>query len=107
MDVVLEVTDTFIADYAYAYLFPLKAALYNFPDASANSNASAAALSSWSYEPATQYLQLEPSQAAYMSSMTRDNIYRQGATLFLITWYVDHEVMKLLECFPLPHVYNC
>lgn len=84
MDVVLEVTDTFIADYAYAYLFPLKAALYNYPEASAN--ASAAALSSWSYEPATQYFRLEPSQAAYMSSMTRDNVYRQGATLYLITW---------------------
>ncbi|GFP58974.1 hypothetical protein ACSS6W_008249 [Trichoderma asperelloides] len=84
MDVVLEVTDTFIADHVYAYLFPLKAALYNFPDAAAN--ASAKALSSWTYEPATQYIQFEPSQAAYMSSMTRDNIYRQGATLFFITW---------------------
>ncbi|KAL6886883.1 hypothetical protein GGI43DRAFT_272247 [Trichoderma evansii] len=84
MDVVLEVTDTFIADHVYAYLFPLKAALYNFPDAAAN--ASAAALSSWSYEPATQYISFQPSQAAYMSSMTRDNIYRQAATLFFITW---------------------
>ncbi|KAM0256160.1 hypothetical protein ACHAQJ_005137 [Trichoderma viride] len=85
MDVVLEVTDTFIADHVYAYLFPLKTALYDFGK-TAVANASAEAFSSWSYQPATQYFSLEPYPAAYQSSMARDNIYRQGATLFFITW---------------------
>jgi lathosterol oxidase len=88
MDVVLEVTDTFIADYVYAYLFPLKTALYDFPT-TAVANSSAEAFSSWTYQPASQYLTLEPHAAAYMSSMARDNIIRQGATLFFITWYVE------------------
>jgi lathosterol oxidase len=85
MDIVLELTDTFIADYAYAYLYPFRPDLYEFPHGT-SANASAQVLSSWTYTPATQYLQVQPSKAAYMSSLTRDNPYRQLATLFFITW---------------------
>lgn len=94
MDIILELTDTFIADYAYAYLYPSRPDLYDFPHGNA-ANASAQALSAWTYKPATQFLQVQPSQAAYMSSLTRDNPYRQLATLFFITWYDTKD--------PLPH----
>jgi lathosterol oxidase len=86
MDVVLELTDTFIADHAYAWLFPLQPAPYDFPKATA-ANASAA-YSSWTYKPATKYFQVQPYPAAYLSSLPRDNVWRQAVTLFLITWYV-------------------
>ncbi|KOS16667.1 putative C-5 sterol desaturase [Escovopsis weberi] len=85
MDIVLELTDTFIADHAYAWLFPARPAPYDFPNAP-SANASAATFSTWTYKPATSYIHVEPYQAAYMSSLSRDNIYRQAATLFLITW---------------------
>lgn len=87
MDVVLELTDTFIADHVYAWLFPLQPAPYDYPKATA-SNSSAQAFSSWTYKPATSYFSVEPFQAAYMSSLPRDNMWRQAATLFFITWYV-------------------
>ncbi|KAH0490314.1 hypothetical protein TgHK011_001790 [Trichoderma gracile] len=85
MDVVLELTDTFIADHVYAWLFPLQPAPYDYPKATAT-NSSAQAFSSWTYKPATKYFQVEPFQAAYMSSLPRDNVWRQAATLFFITW---------------------
>lgn len=85
MDIVLEIIDTFIADYAYAYLYPLESELYDSPHKS-TTNASAHAFSSWTWKPATKFLQIQPSKAAYMSSLTRNNPYRQLATLFFITW---------------------
>ena len=93
MDVVLEVTDTFMFDYMYAWLLPAK--LHDFPDHVA-ANASARAFSTWQYKPATVFLSLEPSEAAYMSAWSRDNIFRQSVSLFLIMWYV------LLLCFGRP-----
>lgn len=84
MDIVLEFTDTFIADYAYAYLFPSRPAPYDFPNAT-NVNQT---FSSWTYRPATKFIQIQPSQAAYTTSLPRDNLYRQLATLFFITWSV-------------------
>jgi lathosterol oxidase len=96
MDIVLELTDTFIADYAYAYLYPFRPDLYEFPHASAVNTSSTKAFSSWTYKPATQFLQVQPSRAAYMSSLDRDNIYRQLATLFFITWSVLYSVFRPL-----------
>lgn len=88
MDIVLELTDTFIADYIYAWAKPVLAAPYDFPVGSV-ANASARAISnSWTYEPASQYIYVEPSQSAYMSAWPRDNLYRQLITLFGIVWYV-------------------
>ncbi|KAK3505114.1 hypothetical protein B0T13DRAFT_455343 [Neurospora crassa] len=83
MDVVLEVTDQFMFDYMYAWLLPARPALYDFPD---KTNGTAQPFSSWVYEPATKFFSLEPSQAAYQSIWTRDNIYRQALSLFLILW---------------------
>lgn len=85
MDIVLEVLDTFVGDHVYAALHPSKALGNSFDP---ESNATAQPPSTWHYEPATAYLHLEPSRAAYLSAWPRDNIYRQGISLFLVTWYV-------------------
>jgi lathosterol oxidase len=85
MDIVLEVVDTFAFDYAYAWALPAKAAPFDFPDHN-SLNASGQVFSSWQYKPATATFTLQPSQAAYMSSLPRDNVYRQGLSLFFITW---------------------
>lgn len=84
MDVVNEIWDTFLGDFAYAYLLPAPQTSYGFPDPT---NSTEQVFSSWQYQPSTKYLYIEPSKAAYMSSWNRDNIYRQSINLFLITWY--------------------
>lgn len=86
MDIVLELTDTFITDHVYAYLFPIRSAPYDYPKMSANSTAQT--WSDWTYTPATKFLQVQPSKAAYLSSMPRDDPIRQLVTLYFITWYV-------------------
>lgn len=89
MDIVLELTDTFIADYVYAYFTPARPVPYDFPfPRNPAVNASTQAFSAWTYKPATKFIQIQPSQAAYMASMTRDDPRRQALTLFFITWYV-------------------
>ncbi|PHH81638.1 hypothetical protein CDD82_274 [Ophiocordyceps australis] len=85
MDIILELTDTFIADYIYAYLFPARPAPYDFPDA-LSSNSSAQVFSAWTFKPASSFIHVQPSQAAYMSALNRNHPYRQFATLFFITW---------------------
>ncbi|KAI1634149.1 hypothetical protein F4809DRAFT_543817 [Biscogniauxia mediterranea] len=84
MDVVLEVADTLIGDYIYANLHPLPPAPYNYPNSTSASTERV--FSSWQYKPACHFFELEPSQYAYMSVWDRDNIYRQGITLFMVTW---------------------
>jgi lathosterol oxidase len=84
MDIVLEVTDTYLLDYAYAWLLPARPAPYNFPD---TVPANATVFSTWQYKPATAFFSTKPSQAAYMSAWARDNIYRQTVSLFLILWF--------------------
>lgn len=84
MDIVLEVSDTFMFDYMYAWLLPAK--LHDFPE-HAQANASGRAFSTWQYQPATSFFSFEPSDAAYMSAWSRDNILRQSLSSFLILWY--------------------
>jgi lathosterol oxidase len=84
MDIILELTDTFIADYAYAYFLPAQSAPYDFPQAAANS--SSQTFSPWTYQPASQFISVQPSAAAYMSIWPRDNLYRQLITLYFIVW---------------------
>ena len=86
MDVVLEVTDTFIWDYMYASLLPAHPAPYDYPNVQTNQTSQT--FSSWQYEPSTSFFSLQPSKAAYASTLPRDSIYRQGISLFLITWLV-------------------
>jgi lathosterol oxidase len=72
MDVTLEIFDTFLLDHVYSALLP----------------ASSRNAAEWQYTPATVYFTLEPGEAAFASTWPRDNIYRQGISLFLITWFV-------------------
>ena len=85
MDIVLELIDTFIADNAYAYFFPIQLGSSVLPKETV-ANSSIREISPWKWQPATKLFHVEPSQNAYMSSLTRDNPYRQLVTLYLITW---------------------
>lgn len=93
MDIVLEVFDTFAFDYIYAKALPLKSASQFISSLPASSfNTTHAALTGgngYVHDPASIYLQVEPSEYAYLSAAARDNPYRQALTLFLITWYDD------------------
>lgn len=80
MDIVLELVDTFIADDVYANLFPI--GNLNKTDF----NASTQITEPWVWQPATEYFHVQPSQAASMSSLVRDNLYRQFSTIFFTTW---------------------
>jgi lathosterol oxidase len=95
MDVVLELFDTFIADPVYAKVLPASLTTSSaFQPYIEDANSTLSLFgdsSSYVYKPATQYLYVEPSKYAYMSAWPRDNIYRQGLTLFFITWYVIHD----------------
>lgn len=81
MDIVLEVTDTFLWDYLYAWALPAHPA----PLGLGLSNDTTIG-NGWEYKPSTSVFSLQPSQAAYQSSLPRDNMYRQGFSLFLIIW---------------------
>lgn len=80
MDIVLEFVDTFIADYTYAYLFPI-----GLPH-KAEVNDSAQLFAPYVSQHETGFFHVQPSQAAYMSLLTRNNPYRQSLTLFFIAW---------------------
>lgn len=82
MDIVLEVTDTFLWDYMYALALPASSQPYNYPELS---NATTVH-NGWEYKPSTALFSLKPSQAAYTSALPRDNIYRQAFSLFLVYW---------------------
>ncbi|OTB06920.1 hypothetical protein M426DRAFT_318630 [Hypoxylon sp. CI-4A] len=84
MDVVLEVTDTFLGDYIYAQLHPKPQSL-DFLDQSFNATAAQVA-SSWQFETVNPYFHFTPSIYAYLSAWDRDNAYRQSISLFFITW---------------------
>jgi lathosterol oxidase len=90
MDVVLELFDTFIADPVYAKVLPASLTTSSaFQPYIEDANITLSLFgdsSTYVYNPATQYLYVEPSKYAYMSAWPRDNIYRQGLTLFFITW---------------------
>ena len=87
MDIILEVFDTFLFDRLYAALLP-----GSTPVAAKSVVRDATATFSSRREGPTavartnQLFQLEPSHYAYMSQWSRDNIYRQGLSLYLITW---------------------
>lgn len=85
MEIALEFVDTFIADHAYAYLFPI--GYSNKPDVNASAQVNAPHV----WQPATKLSNARPSEAAYMSSITRDNLYRKLLTIFLTTWQVFYK----------------
>ena len=91
MDIVLEVTDTFVFDHIYSSLLP---ATFSAPTANATFSSIkeeptgfALPAATWQYQPASKYFSVQPSQAAYESTWPRDDWRRQLLTLYLITWY--------------------
>lgn len=77
MDIALELVDTFVADHFYARLFPFDN--LNKTDVNSSTQETVRQL-------ATKNFHFQPSQAAYMSSLDRDNPYRQFFTLFVTGW---------------------
>ena len=105
MDVVLEFFDTFLFDRIYANVLPIHPSVSSFDPISTiaasfkgyqNVNASwygdsgvgggEFASSSWQYQPASQYLSVQPSEYAYMSRWDRDNIFRQAFSFWVLVW---------------------
>ncbi|KAM0281323.1 hypothetical protein ACHAQH_003591 [Verticillium albo-atrum] len=84
MDIMLEITDTFAADYIYAWLLPARQVPYDDTQGPL-ANATSQTFSPWQYKPATQWIYLEPSEAAFQSSWDRDDFIRQLITLYTIT----------------------
>jgi lathosterol oxidase len=90
MDIVLEIFDTFGFDYFYSAILPAGPVPYDLSNNGAGNSTTLPLreLSTWQYRPATQWFSLTPHDAAYTSAWNRDNMYRQGLSLFLITWLV-------------------
>jgi lathosterol oxidase len=88
MDVILEIFDTFLFDRLYAEALPASPPYsITVGDGVNAANVSLGKTVGYIYTPSTSYFTLEPSKYAYMSSWPRDYVYRQGFTLYLITWY--------------------
>ncbi|RDL35306.1 putative C-5 sterol desaturase desaturase [Venustampulla echinocandica] len=88
MDIGLEFCDTYIFDYLYAAAFPAQPAAYNLKDGMSNSSMlDARGASQWQFHPASQLVSFPPTDAAYATQWTRDNVYRQALSLCLITWF--------------------
>lgn len=87
MDIALELCDTYAFDYVYSTLLPASPSPYNLNDGFGNATTfDTKAASPWQWQPASQFLSFPPTDAAYMSQWSRDNIYRQFLSLFLIMW---------------------
>lgn len=101
MDVVLEVADTFLFDRMYANLLPIQSAFSAFDPIStltaglksldnsttfSDATQAEVAQSSWQFQPASQYLSVQPSEYAWMSRWDRDNVWRQTVSLYILTW---------------------
>lgn len=87
MDIVLEIFDTFLFDRLYAVCLP--AALgFNSQDAMKDATSTFSGMREMptAVHSSSQFFQLKPSQYAYMSAWSRDNPWRQGLSLYLITW---------------------
>lgn len=90
MDVVLEIFDTFLFDRLYAAALPASTLAFGHHAAKdATTTFSSMRELPTAIARSNQLFQLEPSQYAYMSQWGRHNIWRQGISLYLITWY-DH-----------------
>lgn len=87
MDIVLEILDTFFFDRFYATLFPASSTVYGKPIVQdVTSTFSSIRELPTAIHASSQFFQLKPSQYAYMSTWPRDNVWRQGLSLYLITW---------------------
>jgi lathosterol oxidase len=92
MDIVLEAFDAYLFDTIYAQLFPAAPRPIAYTGNGTSTLSSmreepTAYYNDYRYQPASQYISFSPSKYAYMSSLPRDNMWRQAMSLFTITWY--------------------
>ena len=87
MDIVLQVLDTFIFDRFWAFVRPAStsAQIESVKQDPTSTFTSMRELPT-PIRPATQFFHFVPSPYAYMSAWPRDNVWRQGLTLYIITW---------------------
>jgi len=96
MDIILEIADTLALDRVYSFFLPASPSQYlyhtlknatapSFP--SIHEGANGPTQFNYIYEPASQYISLNPTEWTYSSSLPRNNIYRQGLSLFFIVWF--------------------
>jgi Delta7-sterol 5-desaturase len=91
MDIVLEAFNSYGFDRFWATILPASKATFltnMLKEAVPSATFSSMREAPTAFRPASQYLSFEPGRYAYMSALPRDNMWRQGVTLFLITWYV-------------------
>ena len=103
MDFVLEIFDSVMFDRMYANILPRNSAFSaldpistltagkGFDNSTTFDSATAGVdvlRSTWQFEPASQYMSVQPSEYAYMSRWDRDNVWRQTISLYILTWYV-------------------
>ncbi|KAA8651480.1 hypothetical protein EYZ11_004567 [Aspergillus tanneri] len=81
MDVLLDVFDTLVLDRLYASVFPKPAGKLLHNHLSLNKTEFGAL-----NQNINRYVEVTPSQWAVQSSWPRDNIFRQGLSLFLVAW---------------------
>ncbi|KAI9677595.1 MAG: c-5 sterol desaturase [Caeruleum heppii] len=86
MDVVLEVFDTFGFDRLWATLLPASSASDFVRSTLVDKTSTRELPTLYHYQPASQFLPLEPSEWAFRSALPRDNIIRQTISLYLISW---------------------
>ncbi|KAK4938055.1 c-5 sterol desaturase [Elasticomyces elasticus] len=96
MDIILEIADTLLLDRFYSAVLPASPAQYlhykindvvNTTFSSIGQAMTGAPQYDYMYEPASQFINLEPTQWTYSSSWPRDNIFRQAISLFTIVWF--------------------
>ncbi|KAH9204227.1 hypothetical protein DL95DRAFT_430441 [Leptodontidium sp. 2 PMI_412] len=86
MDIALELCDTYIFDRFYAAALPSQPAPLSLMNRAGNWTLSdLKAASPWQFEPASSILSFAPGEAAYLSQLTRDDIYRQAFSQALIS----------------------
>ncbi|KUJ20111.1 uncharacterized protein LY89DRAFT_470878 [Mollisia scopiformis] len=107
MDIALELCDTYIFDYMYRAILPVQPAPYGLQDGMGNATTyDYKAASSWQFKPASSILSFTPTDAAYMSTLDRDNIYRQSFSLFLITWIAGATVYFVVSSLSYVFVFD-
>lgn len=87
MDIVLEIFDKFLFDRLYATILP-RSPLFSGKHVSGNSTSTFSSVreSPKAVLASSQFFQLEPSPYAFLSAWPRNYIWRQGLSLYLITW---------------------
>ncbi|EKG16487.1 Fatty acid hydroxylase [Macrophomina phaseolina MS6] len=99
MDLVLEGFDAYVFDRVYSTLLPAQNASFTGQLDRGNSSTVSSCLESYNFKPASQFLSFPPSEHACMSSLPRDNIWRQLASLYIITWLFGTGVYFLCATF--------